>query len=96
MLAPHPDAGAAEGPGMFALETAMDELAYAIGVDPVELRLANDTQVDPANGKPFSSRKLRECLVEGAERFGWSHGRWRRDHCVMGTCSSVKASPARS
>ncbi len=66
MRAPH------EGPGMFALETAMDELAYAIGVDPVELRLANDTQVDPANGKPFSSRKLRECLVEGAERFGWS------------------------
>ena len=66
MRAPH------EGPGMFALETAMDELAYAIGLDPVELRLANDTQVDPANGKPFSSRKLRECLMEGAERFGWS------------------------
>jgi xanthine dehydrogenase YagR molybdenum-binding subunit len=66
MRAPH------EGPGMFALETAMDELAYAIGMDPLELRLRNDTPVDPSSGKPYSTRKLRECYLEGARRFGWA------------------------
>ena len=63
-----------EACGSFALESAMDELAYATGVDPIELRLRNDTPVD-ADGKPFSSRALREALRQGAERFGWS----RRD-----------------
>jgi xanthine dehydrogenase YagR molybdenum-binding subunit len=56
----------------FAFESALDEMAYATGQDPVALRLANDTMVDPANGKPFSSRHLAECLTRGAERFGWS------------------------
>lgn len=60
-----------EAPGMFALECAMDELAVAAGLDPVELRLRNDTQVDPSTGRPFSSRHLAECLRRGAELFGW-------------------------
>jgi xanthine dehydrogenase YagR molybdenum-binding subunit len=60
-----------EAQGHFALESAMDELAYAIGVDPVELRLRNDTDTDPYSGRPFSTRALRECLTKGAARFGW-------------------------
>jgi xanthine dehydrogenase YagR molybdenum-binding subunit len=60
-----------ECPGMFALESAMDELALAAGLDPVELRLRNDTPTDPDSGLPFSSRLLAECLREGARRFGW-------------------------
>ncbi len=60
-----------EAQGHFALESAMDELAYATGVDPVELRLRNDTDTDPYSGRPFSTRALRKCLIEGAARFGW-------------------------
>ncbi len=60
-----------EAQGHFALESAMDELAYAAGVDPVELRLRNDTDTDPYSGRPFSTRALRECLTKGAARFGW-------------------------
>lgn len=60
-----------ECPGMFALESAMDELAEACGTDPVELRLRNDTATDPDTGRPFSSRHLAECLREGARLFGW-------------------------
>jgi xanthine dehydrogenase YagR molybdenum-binding subunit len=60
-----------EAQGHFALESAMDELAYATGVDPVELRLRNDTATDPYSGRPFSTRALRACLTEGAARFGW-------------------------
>ncbi|MGH3482237.1 MAG: xanthine dehydrogenase family protein molybdopterin-binding subunit [Nocardioidaceae bacterium] len=61
-----------EAPGSFALESAMDELAEACGVDPVELRIRNDTDVHPGERQPFSSRSLVECLRDGAERFGWS------------------------
>jgi xanthine dehydrogenase YagR molybdenum-binding subunit len=50
----------------------MDELAYAAGVDPVELRLRNYAEKDPDTGKPFSSKSLRECYRTGAERFGWN------------------------
>jgi xanthine dehydrogenase YagR molybdenum-binding subunit len=60
-----------EAQGHFALESAMDELAYATGVDPVELRLRNDTDTDPYSGRPFSTRALRQCLIEGAARFSW-------------------------
>ncbi len=60
-----------ECPGMFGPEVAMDELAVALGIDPVELRVRNDTQVDPETGKPFSSRHLVECLRRGAELFRW-------------------------
>lgn len=61
-----------ESSGSFALETAMDELAAQLGIDPVELRLRNDADHDPHKNKPFSSRALRECYRVGAERFGWS------------------------
>ena len=61
-----------ECPGMFALESAMDELARACGVDPVELRLRNEPAVHPETGRPFSSRGLAACLREGAARFGWA------------------------
>ncbi|MFE5769940.1 xanthine dehydrogenase family protein molybdopterin-binding subunit [Streptomyces sp. NPDC056485] len=60
-----------ECPGMFALESAMDELAFACSLDPVELRLRNDTANDPHSGRPFSTRNLATCLRLGAERFGW-------------------------
>jgi xanthine dehydrogenase YagR molybdenum-binding subunit len=83
MRAPH------EGPGMFALESAMDELAYELGLDPVELRLRNEPEVDPLTAKPFSSRKLVECLRHGASRFGWSErnpeiGSMRDGHELIG------------
>ena len=60
-----------EHPGAFAFESAIDELAYMLETDPVALRLANDAQMDPLTGKPFSSRHLATCLRTGAERFGW-------------------------
>jgi xanthine dehydrogenase YagR molybdenum-binding subunit len=56
----------------FAFESAVDELAYAVGQDPVALRIANDTANDPISGKPFSSRHVVECLQRGAERFDWA------------------------
>ncbi len=58
--------------GLLALECAMDELADALALDPVELRLRNDTQTDPEHNRPFSSRHLAEALREGAARFGWN------------------------
>jgi xanthine dehydrogenase YagR molybdenum-binding subunit len=60
-----------ECPGMFGPEVAMDELAETLGVDPVELRVRNDPEVDPETGMPWSSRHLVECLREGARRSGW-------------------------
>jgi xanthine dehydrogenase YagR molybdenum-binding subunit len=57
--------------GMFALECAMDELAYTLKVDPLELRLINYAEADPESGRPFSSKALRECYRVGAEKFGW-------------------------
>ena len=65
LRAPH------EALGHFALESALDELAYATGVDPVTVRLLNDTDIDPESGRPFSTRAMRKCLIEGAASFGW-------------------------
>jgi xanthine dehydrogenase YagR molybdenum-binding subunit len=62
----------AEGQGNFALESAIDDIAYAVGMDPLELRLRNDAQEHPLLGLPWSSKALRECYLQGAERFGWS------------------------
>ncbi|HYR83897.1 MAG TPA: xanthine dehydrogenase family protein molybdopterin-binding subunit [Terriglobia bacterium] len=58
--------------GLYAIESAMDELAYKLRMDPLELRLKNYTEKDPNTGKKFSSKELRECYRQGAERFGWS------------------------
>ncbi|MBO0698350.1 MAG: xanthine dehydrogenase family protein molybdopterin-binding subunit, partial [Zavarzinella sp.] len=64
-----------ETPGSFALESAMDELAVAAGIDPVELRLRNHADRDEQEDKPWSSKHLKECYRIAAERFGWA----RRD-----------------
>jgi xanthine dehydrogenase YagR molybdenum-binding subunit len=62
-----------EAPGMMALEIAMDEMAEKLGLDPIEFRVLNDTQVDPEKPeRPYSQRQLIQCLRTGAERFGWS------------------------
>lgn len=61
-----------ELPGLLAVETAMDELAYELGIDPVQLRLLNDVAIDPERGLPLSSRRLADCLRSGAELFGWA------------------------
>jgi len=61
-----------EAPGTYALEAAMDELAYALHMDPLALRLKNETDRDDSEGQPFSSRALRACFMQGAERFEWS------------------------
>ena len=60
-----------ENPGMWALESAIDELAWALGLDPVELRLRNQTQEHQRKGLPFSAKHFTDCLKVGAERFGW-------------------------
>jgi xanthine dehydrogenase YagR molybdenum-binding subunit len=61
-----------EATGSLALESAIDEAAFACGMDPLAFRLANYAEVEPISGKPFSSKGLRECYSRGAERFGWS------------------------
>jgi xanthine dehydrogenase YagR molybdenum-binding subunit len=76
-------------PGLFAIESAMDELALKLGMDPVKLRVLNEPQMDESKGIPFSSRHLKECLLTGAERFGWADrtagiGSMRRDGLVVG------------
>lgn len=58
-------------PSAFGLESAVDELAWQMGMDPLELRLRNEAAVNPQSGQPWSSRRLREALVEGGRRFGW-------------------------
>ncbi|GIU82891.1 MAG: xanthine dehydrogenase family protein molybdopterin-binding subunit [Acidobacteria bacterium] len=57
--------------GAFALESALDELAYELKIDPLELRLINYAETDPETGRPFSSKALRECYLKGASMFGW-------------------------
>ncbi|WP_044561326.1 aldehyde oxidoreductase molybdenum-binding subunit PaoC [Azospirillum sp. B4] len=62
-----------EAPGLMALEIAMDEMAEKLGMDPIQFRILNDTQVDPEHpDRPFSQRQLVECLRQGADRFGWT------------------------
>jgi len=58
--------------GLFALESALDELSYIVGVDPIDLRIRNHAAVHPHTGVPWSSNALLECYRQGAERFGWS------------------------
>ncbi len=61
-----------EATGSIALESAMDEMAQACGMDPLAFRLKNYAEVEPISGKPFSSKALRDCYAQGAERFGWA------------------------
>jgi xanthine dehydrogenase YagR molybdenum-binding subunit len=89
--------------GLMALECAMDELAEQLDLDPLELRLRNDTQTDPERHLPFSSRHLAECLREGAARFGWNKrvanpasvtdGRWL---IGLGLASAIRGDQLRS
>jgi xanthine dehydrogenase YagR molybdenum-binding subunit len=90
-----------ECPGSFALESAMDELALACGVDPVELRIRNDAEVDPEQGLPYSSRNLVACLRDGARRFGWAQrdpaiGARRQGRWLIGSGVAGAHYPARS
>ncbi len=90
-----------ECPGMFALESAMDELAVACGIDPVELRVRNEPAVEPESGQPFSSRNLVACLREGATRFGWAGrdpepGTRRDGPWLTGTGVASSTYPARA
>jgi len=62
-----------EAPGLMALEIAIDEMAEKLGIDPIEFRVINDTQVDPMKPeRPFSQRQLNDCLRRGADKFGWA------------------------
>lgn len=87
-----------EAPGMFGLESAMDELADACGLDPVELRIRNEPERDPETGRPWSSRRLVECLRQGAESFGWSarqvHGSRRDGNWLVGLGVAAATYPA--
>jgi xanthine dehydrogenase YagR molybdenum-binding subunit len=79
-----------KAPGMFGPEVAMDELAVACGLDPIELRIRNEPDVDPESGLPYSSRNLVACLQEGSDRFGWEQrdptpGARREDGWLVGT-----------
>ncbi|MGY1439802.1 xanthine dehydrogenase family protein molybdopterin-binding subunit [Streptomyces reniochalinae] len=88
-----------EAPGSFAVETALDELAERLGMDPIALRARNEPAVGPLSGLPFSSRDLLGCFTEGARRFGWAdrdprprtrrEGRW-----LLGTGTAAATYPS--
>ncbi len=87
--APAPMRGPGAVPGLFALESAIDELAIRLKMDPVELRLKNDAERDEGKNLPFSSRHLKECYTTGAEKIGWKQrtpevGSMRRNGKVIG------------
>ncbi|HEY4026703.1 MAG TPA: xanthine dehydrogenase family protein molybdopterin-binding subunit [Candidatus Dormibacteraeota bacterium] len=103
---PHPTFMRAPGecPGMFALESAMDEMAIACGLDPIELRIRNVPSAHPESGLPFSSHGLVACLREGAARFGWDRrdpqpgvrreGRWLLGSGVASATYPARRAPA--
>lgn len=87
-------------PGLYATESAMNELAHQLGMDPVQLRIINEPKIDESLGIPFSSRHLLECFQLGSEKFGWSKrtpaiGSMKRDGLTLGWgmagCSWVAA-----
>ena len=87
--APAPMRGPGAVPGLFALESAMDELAVKLKMDPLELRIKNDAERDEGTNRPFSSRHLKECYLTGAEKIGWKSrtpgvGSMRRDGRFIG------------
>ena len=78
-----------EAPGLLATESAMDELAHVLGMDPIELRIRNEPETHPETGVPFGERRLVECMREGAKRFGWARrsakpGSRREGHQLVG------------
>jgi xanthine dehydrogenase YagR molybdenum-binding subunit len=86
---PTPTRAPGESVGTFALESAMDELAHALKIDPVQLRLVNHADVDPGSGNPWSSKYLKECYAEGAKLIGWERrnatpGAVRDGHWLVG------------
>jgi len=93
-----------ESTGTFALESAMDELAYALKMDPIELRQRNYAESDPETGHPWSSKSLRECYRQAAERFGWSRrnpapratrdGRWLVGYGMATATYPARRNPA--
>jgi xanthine dehydrogenase YagR molybdenum-binding subunit len=88
-----------EASGSFGLETAMDELAWELGVDPIDLRLRNYAEKDESTNQPYSSKSLRECYVEGAKAFGWAHrsakvGGMRRNGLLVGYGMATASYPA--
>lgn len=90
-----------ECPGMHALEVAMDELAIACELDPIELRVRNDTATDPESGLPYTHRDLEGCLRRGAEVFGWQGrdprpGQRREADWLIGTGVAASTYPAMS
>lgn len=92
-----------EAPGMYALEAAMDEMAIACNLDPIEFRIRNEPAFDAESGLPYSSRNLVACLREGAKRFGWEgrdptprarqEGRWLVGTGVAGSTYPVFRMP---
>ncbi|HYJ41648.1 MAG TPA: aldehyde oxidoreductase molybdenum-binding subunit PaoC [Steroidobacteraceae bacterium] len=87
-------------PGQMALEVAIDEMAEKLKLDPIEFRILNDTQVDPESpSRPFSQRKLTECLRTGADKFGWQRrqapGKVRENEWLigMGVAGAIRDSP---
>jgi xanthine dehydrogenase YagR molybdenum-binding subunit len=88
-----------EASGVFALECAMDELAYRVGIDPLELRIRNHAAIDPDSGLPWSSKSLLECYRRGAEAFGWSRRAMeprsmREGHALIGMGMASATYPA--
>ena len=93
-----------EVPYLFALESAMDELAVQLNMDPIELRRVNDTMKEPIDGKPYTSRALMDCFDAGAEAFGWSkrdaqpksmsEGDWLIGYGCAATCYPTQMAPA--
>ncbi|MCP3374155.1 xanthine dehydrogenase family protein molybdopterin-binding subunit [Bradyrhizobium cajani] len=93
-----------EVPYLFALESALDELAVKLNMDPVELRRINDTTVEPIGGKPYTSRSLMACFDEAAKAFGWaqrspapksmSDGDWLIGHGCAATCYPTQMGPS--
>lgn len=92
--------GPGKSTGSFALESAMDELAYELKTDPIEFRLKNEPANDQSTGKPWSSRSLVQCLQQGARSFGWEKrkqepGQNRRDGWLVGYGVACGTYPAR-
>lgn len=93
-----------EMPYIYALETAMDELAVKLKIDPVELRRVNDSQNEPVNGNPYTSRSLMPCFDQAAKQFGWSErkpepasmtdGDWQIGYGCAATCYPSHTAPA--